>query len=95
MLGFAEQLELIQSHSNLPELQEIGGKDYIEATFLKAARATCDFYIENTAQDGIPYWDTGAPGLAWFSDWHNKPSDPHNNREPVDRRLAVEQLAVR
>ena len=31
----------------------------------KAARATCDFYIDHgTAADGIPYWDTGAPLLA-------------------------------
>ena len=32
--------------------------------YLKAARATCDFYIDQaTAADGIPYWDTGAPNL--------------------------------
>ena len=30
----------------------------------KAARAACDFYIGSAAADGIPYWDTGAPGLA-------------------------------
>ena len=34
------------------------------AMMRKAAEATCDFYIENTPPDGIPYWDTGAPGLA-------------------------------
>ena len=34
------------------------------AVLVKAARATCDFYIDAaTAADGIPYWDTGAPGL--------------------------------
>ncbi len=29
---------------------------------LRAARATADFYIENTPTDGVPYWDTGASG---------------------------------
>ena len=33
---------------------------------LKAAKATCDFYIENTPIDGVPYWDTGAPGLQTY-----------------------------
>ena len=33
----------------------------ITAMVLKAARATADFFIENTPTDGIPYWDTGAP----------------------------------
>ena len=47
MCGFAELLEFT------------GGDEILE----KAARATCDFYIENTPPDGIPYWDTGAPGL--------------------------------
>ena len=39
----------------------------------KAAEATADFYIENTAQDGIPYWDTGAPGLAELGDYLSVP----------------------
>src|SRR6185436_8842132 len=52
MCGFAEQLEFIDS---LP------GDDFdrnaVAALMRKAAEATCDFYIENTAADGIPYWD--------------------------------------
>ena len=36
-------------------------------------RATCDFYIEHAAaQDGVPYWDTGAPGLAALGDWASR-----------------------
>ena len=62
MLGFAEQLEYIATvHGN--ELDPIGGREDIEAVLLEAARATCDFYIEQTPVNGIPYWDTGAPGL--------------------------------
>src|SRR4029453_8676074 len=35
-----------------------------EPVFAEAARATCDFYIASSPTDGVPYWDTGAPGLA-------------------------------
>jgi len=55
----------------------------------QAARATCDFYIENTPADGIPYWDTGAPGLAQLGAWRAKPSDPFNPHEPVDSSAAA------
>ncbi|PCJ95241.1 MAG: glycosyl hydrolase [Flavobacteriaceae bacterium] len=89
MLGFAEQLEFLQTIENVPELDELGGKDYMEATFLKAAKATCDFYIENTALDGIPYWDTGAPDLGHLKDWRTKNSDPFNDWEPIDSSAAA------
>ena len=62
MLGFAEQLEWLATRDDA-ELETVGGRATIEATFLKAARATCDFYIEQTPACGVPYWDTGAPGL--------------------------------
>ena len=47
----------------------------IAASFTKAAQATCDFYIENSALDGIPYWDTGAPQLHTLGDWRARPAD--------------------
>ena len=56
---------------------------------LKAAKATCDFYIENSCTDGIPYWDTGAPGLYKIGDYLNKPADPFNAYEPVDSSAAA------
>ena len=56
---------------------------------LKAARATCDFYIENTPSCGIPYWDTGAPTLHKLGDYLNKPADPYNAHEPVDSSAAA------
>lgn len=89
MLGFAEQLEFLDTLSDIPELEDLGGKDYLETTFLKAARATCDFYMENSALDGIPYWDTGAPGLVHLSDWRDKTSNPFNDWEPVDSSAAA------
>jgi formamidopyrimidine-DNA glycosylase len=33
------------------------------------ARATADFYLANTPTCGVPYWDTGAPGLAHLGDY--------------------------
>ena len=88
MLGFAEELEFLDF---LPddELKEMGGRQDIEELMLKAARATCDYYIQNTPVDGIPYWDTGAPGLAHMEDPLNKPADPFNDFEPVDSSAAI------
>jgi unsaturated chondroitin disaccharide hydrolase len=88
MLGFAEQLEFV---STLPvaTLSDGSGVDVSE-WMLDAARATCDFYIDVAAcTDGIPYWDTGAPGLATLGDWAARPADPSNDREPVDSSAAV------
>jgi hypothetical protein len=56
---------------------------------LKAARATCDFYIEHTPVDGIPYWDTGAPNLHKLGDYLERPADPYNEFEPVDSSAAA------
>ena len=87
MLGFAEQLELINI-LNSSDLQNAGGKEQIEDIMLRAARATCDFYIENTPSDGIPYWDTGAPGLEKMGTYLERPADPFNDFEPVDSSAA-------
>ena len=86
--GFTEELELIDA---LPdqELEVLGGREVIEHSLLKAATATCDFYLENTPTDGIPYWDTGAPGLKYLGDYFSKPSDPWNEYEPVDSSAAA------
>jgi hypothetical protein len=56
---------------------------------MKAAQAVCDFYIENTPADGIPYWDTGAPKLYMMGDYLNRPADPFNKYEPVDSSAAA------
>jgi unsaturated chondroitin disaccharide hydrolase len=55
---------------------------------LRAAESTCDYYLEQAAQDGIPYWDTQAPRLEKLGDWLNKPADPFNDYEPVDSSAA-------
>jgi unsaturated chondroitin disaccharide hydrolase len=77
MLGFAEQLEFLQT------------LDAIDDVLIEAARATCDYYIEIAAADGVPYWDSGAPGLAALGDWGSRPADPFNDVEPVDSSAAA------
>lgn len=88
MLGYAEQLEYLASRPD-GELVPYGGRGDVEAFMLKAATATCDFYIDNTPADGIPYWDTGAPQLHRLGDYLAKPADPFNAWEPVDSSAAA------
>lgn len=88
MVGFAEQLETLRSFSD-EELVLFGGRAEVERIYLKAAKATCDFYIANTAADGIPYWDTGAPQLHKLGDYTSRISDPYNEFEPIDSSAAA------
>lgn len=86
--GFAEQIEWIDSTGE-EEFKDFGGKQPLLKLMLKAASATCDFYIENTPVDGVPYWDTGAPGLDKLGDYLSRPADPYNDYEPVDSSAAA------
>jgi len=88
MCGFAELLEFVET---LPEadLAPFGGKVEITAIMELAAAATCDFFIDHTAADGIPYWDTGAPGMRDLDDPYGRVSDPENDIEPVDSSAAA------
>jgi unsaturated chondroitin disaccharide hydrolase len=88
LCGYAEQLEFLVT---------IPGADFGDATTksrilrlcLRAAQATADFYIEQTPTDGVPYWDTGAPGLAKLKNTLTRPADPFNAQEPVDSSAAA------
>ncbi|MEX0685676.1 MAG: hypothetical protein WD267_07585 [Balneolales bacterium] len=88
MCGFAEQLEYLDTIKD-EELNNLGGRKEIESMMLKAAVATCDFYIENTSTDGIPYWDTGAPLIHKLGDYTDATADPYNEYEPVDSSAAA------
>ena len=88
MCGFAEQLEWLETQDE-KTLETVGGKEMLTAMMLKAAKATCDFYITNTPTDGIPYWDSGAPDLHLINDYLNKAADPFNDHEPVDSSAAA------
>ena len=86
--GYPEQLEYLKTLSD-EDLAPYGGFSALEAVYLKAAKATCDFYIDNTPTDGIPYWDTGAPNLHKLGDYFSRPSDPYNDFEPIDSSAAA------
>ncbi len=88
MSGFAEELEFLKTIDN-NELEAFGGRASIEGFMLKAAKAVCDFYIEHTPKDGIPYWDTGAPLLHKMGNYLERPADPYNDFEPVDSTAAA------
>lgn len=84
MLGFSEILEYLKGRASLlPDREKT-----VEA-MLKAAKATSDFYIENSTKDGIPFWDTGAPQIHKLGDYRNSVSNPNNRYEPVDSSAAA------
>ncbi len=92
MCGYGEQLEFLDT---LPAdafdqiaVDGLAGKGAWLDRLLEAGRAVCDFYIAHTPTDGIPYWDTGAPGLAQLGDYLDRPADPYNDAEPVDSSAA-------
>jgi unsaturated chondroitin disaccharide hydrolase len=86
--GYAEQLELL---ARLPQamFEGVADRDTTIARFIQVAEATADFFIANATTDGIPCWDTGAPGLAQLGDYSSRPSDPYNEHEPVDSSAAA------
>ncbi|GMQ85755.1 MAG: glycoside hydrolase family 88 protein [Acidimicrobiia bacterium] len=86
--GFAELLEFLETVDD-EALEPFGGRAQIESSWLRAARATSDFYIDQTPTDGIPYWDTGAPGLTKLGDYLSRPAEPANAYEPVDSSAAA------
>jgi len=88
MCGFAEELELLE-RIPVQAFQGTMNKGKAMDMMLRAARATCDYYIDQTPQDGIPYWDTGAPLLPQLGNYLDRPADPFNDVEPVDSSAAA------
>ncbi len=93
LLGFAELLEFVQHAAAgaqaLPAADAFGGAEAVAARLAETARAAADHYLQHTPTDGIPYWDTGAPGLARLGDYRSRPADPYNDWEPVDSSAAA------
>jgi hypothetical protein len=86
--GFSEQLEFIDFFKSRHQYRiEIWNE--MESLMLNAAKATCDFYIQNTPIDGVPYWDTGARNLCRMGDYLQQKSNPFNEFEPIDSSAAA------
>jgi unsaturated chondroitin disaccharide hydrolase len=88
LCGFAELLEFLLTLDE-QVLAPYGGREKWIARFRETAEATADHFIANTPLNGIPYWDTGAPGLAKLGDWRNMPAQFDNDHEPVDTSAGV------
>ena len=86
--GYGEELEFFETLDD-ETLRPYGGREKATEHMLRALLATADFWIENTPADGIPYWDTGAPGLVHLGDYLSRPADPFNDYEPVDSSAAA------
>ena len=85
--GYSEQLEFLMTLKDA-DFKPFGGRKKLNAMMLRAAKATADFYIQNSCVDGIPIWDTGAPNVHCMGDYLTKRSNPNNNYEPVDSSAA-------
>lgn len=91
MLGYAEELEFFKT---LPaaEFKQAAGltKQEVIDEYRRCAIDTCDHYIDDVStQDGITYWDDGAPMLHRLGDWRSNLADPFNDYEPVDASAAA------
>jgi unsaturated chondroitin disaccharide hydrolase len=88
LCGYPEEIEFLETLSD-EELAPFGGKKAILDRFVGVAEAVADFYLQYTPIDGIPYWDTGAPGLAHLGEYLDRPAEPFNEHEPVDSSAAA------
>ncbi len=90
ILGYAEELEflgsLVRAGDDRVATPEIGPAMKM---MVQAGRAAADFFIESSPSNGIPYWDTGAPGLEHIPNYLEQPADPFNDHEPVDSSAAA------
>ena len=85
ILGYAELLEFFRM---LPKRYKTKYGD-IETEMHNVLTWTADNYIQNSPTCGVPYWDTGAPGLKNLGDWSSQDADPFNDWEPVDSSAAA------
>ncbi|MEX2115645.1 MAG: glycosyl hydrolase [Bacteroidota bacterium] len=88
LLGFSEQLEFLSTLSG-SEFKPAWNKRDVLRRFSDVAGAVADYYLDEMPTDGIPYWDTGAPGLVRLEGYRDRPADPFNDHEPVDSSAAA------
>ncbi len=88
LCGYAEQLEFLDLLAPA-DLAPFGGKRRILDRFTTTAIATADYFLATAPADGVPYWDTGAPGLAALGNYGDRSADPFNDCEPVDSSAAA------
>ena len=89
LCGYAELLEFFRG-VRPAQLEPFGVKKRdLVSVMERAALAAAEFHIDHSFADGVPFWDTGAPGAAAFGDYAHQPSDPFNDVEPLDSSAAA------
>jgi hypothetical protein len=93
LCGYPEQLEFLrdapEAEFELLDLPFFPDKATAVERLHQVSIATAEHFIRETPTDGIPYWDTGAPGLAKLGDYRDRPAEPYNDFEPVDSSAAA------
>ncbi len=89
--GFAELVEfaLTLTDKDVAEagLSYFPTKKALLERLMTVAVVTGDFFLDCACADGIPYWDTGAPGIDPATlDW---PARPYTVTEPMDASAAA------
>lgn len=87
LAGYPEELEWLRDRG-----AAVAAHNRIAATereWIRTACATADFHLTTTPPDGVPYWDTGAPGLDRSGAWQEQVADPFTVTEPVDSSAAA------
>ena len=88
MLGFAEQLEFLATLPDGARAARRARPIDIDAA-RRGARHLRLLHRRATAADGVPYWDTGAPGLGALADWRARRRIRSTTHEPVDSSAAA------
>ena len=86
--GFAELAEFVMTLGD-EEAAPYGGQQALHAEMMRPLKASSDLYLREMSPCGIPYWDTGAPGLSQMGGYQERPADPLNTLEPVDSSAAA------
>ena len=88
LCGYAELLEFAATLSD-EDAAPFGGQATLRDLLQRPLAAASDFYLREMPACGVPYWDTGAPGLARIPDYQARAADPFNDIEPVDSSAAA------
>ena len=83
ILGYAEQLEFLSAVAD-DELAPYGGREAIEASFLRVLRATSDYYIGQAAPPPVtPAWMASLIGTRGRRAWRDLGRLPGAPRGPL------------
>lgn len=104
LCGYAEELEFLATlKKDAFKGFDLASQADVIKTFERAAIATADWWLTHSFDDGMVYWDAGAPGIVEHAaskhgfavDWtdleaiYTGPSDPCNAYEPIDSSAAA------